>query len=233
MVWNVWETVFEDNKADMSQYDLIGGRVQVRDDVICLGAPEFLQTQRGRFAIESFLRPRVARYQDVDITVKLQIESTGKTDGINEDPSHWFGISTRAIRPSLWDAYLYYIRKDGRVEFGIKDHPIEKPPRVESVASQPVTFRIKVEGSRVQTWVNERPYHDWQDKDGEFIRKGSIYLISHVALVRIYEIQIKVKKWYAPLLRFCRRSWMVIVVLGVVGSVIGLFVWLLSWLWPK
>jgi len=113
MIWNIWETVFQDNEANMALYDLVGGRVQVRDDVIYLGTTDVSQKGSRRFIVESFLRPGLPRYEDVDVTVKLEIASTGKTDGENEDLSNWFGISIRALRADHWDAYLFYIRKDG------------------------------------------------------------------------------------------------------------------------
>jgi len=90
------------------------------------------------------------RYRDVDVTVKLQIMSTTKIDGMNEDASHWFGIAVRAIRTDRWDSYLFYIRKDGRIEFGVRHSPVEKPPSIPAVSSQTVTMRIKVESDRVQ-----------------------------------------------------------------------------------
>ena len=232
MAWNVWDTVFHDNTANMALYDLVGGRgLQVQDDVIYFGSTEPSTIGTGRHFIESFLRLQLPnRYRDVDVSVKLQIVSTAKTDGTIEDGSHWFGMATRAVRTNHWDAYLFYIRKDGKVEFGIRGNPIEKPPPVSVVSAQPVTIRIKVEGNRIQTWVNNKPYHDWRDEQNEFIRKGDIYLISYASLVKIYEVEVKVKRWYAPLVRLSKRSWLIILALSViVGLIVGL-VSLISWL---
>ena len=231
MIWNVWDLVFHDDTANMAVYDLVGGRgLNVQENVIFFGTSEPQQARQDRQFIESYLRPRMARYRDVDVTVKLDIVSAAKTDGTTEDDSLWFGIAARALRTNHWDAYLFYIRKDGRVEFGIRGNPIEKPPPVSAVSSQAVTVRIKAEGDRVQTWVNGRHYHDWRDKQKEFIRKGDVYLISHAVLVKIYEVEVKVKKWYAPLLRFVRRFWVVLVVFGVIGSALGLIDLLSRWL---
>jgi hypothetical protein len=205
----------------MALYDLIAARVEVRDDVIYLGTTEVLEKKSRRIFLESFIRPRLPRYQDVDITVKAEIGPAGKTDRETEDLSHWLGIATRALRPDHWDAYLFYIRKNGRVEFGIRGKPTEKPPSVPAVASQPVTLRIKVEGDRVQTWVNDRAYHDWRDEQREFIRKGDIFLIAYGAIVKIYEVEIKVKKWYAPLLRLGRRFWLIIAAVSVIISLVA------------
>lgn len=179
MGWNIWDTIFHDDNANMALYDLVGGRgLQVQENVIYFGSTEPYTIKTGRYFCESFLRIRLAnRYRDVDIAVKLEIVSTAKTDDEIENPSHWFGISTRAVRTNHWDAYLFYIRKDGRVEFGIRGFAIEKPPPVSAVSSQAVTIRIKIEGDHVQTWVNNKPYHDWRDEHKEFIRKGDIYLI--------------------------------------------------------
>lgn len=139
-----------------------------------------------------------------------------------------FGIATRAVRTNHWDAYLFYIRKDGRVEFGIRGNPIEKPPPVPEVSSQAVTIRIKVEGDRIQTWVNNKPYHDWRDKQNEFIRKGDIYLISYASLVKIYEVEVKVKRWYAPIFRLLKPFWLIILVLSVIVGLIAGLVYLFS-----
>ena len=229
MVWNVWDTVFHDNEANMALYDLVGGGgLQVQENVIYFGTTELSPLgTAGRNGVESFLRPRMARYKDVDVTARMEIVSTAKRNGTNEDPSLWFGIATRALRARHWDAYLFYIRKDGRVECGMQGGWIEKPPAVPAVESQAVTIRVKVEGDRVQTWVNNRPYHDWRDEQKEFIRKGDIYLISHAALVKIYEVEVKVKKWYAPLIRFVQRFWkvfgIVCIVLGFIAALIQIF----------
>ena len=227
MVWNIWDTVFHDNTANMALYDLVGGRgLQVQENVIYFGSTERYTIRTDRYFFESFLRLKLAkRYRDVDVTVKLEIVSTAKTDDIIEDASHWFGIATRTVRTNHWDAYLFYIRKDGKVEFGIRGNPIEKPPHVSAVSSQAITIRIKVEGDRIQTWVNNKPYHDWRDKQKEFIRKGDIYLISYASLVKIYEVEVKVKRWYAPLVRLLKRFWLIIFVLSViVGLIAGIVV---------
>ena len=223
MGWNVWDTIFHDNKANMALYDLVGGRgLQAQENVIHFGSTELYTIKTGKYISESFLRPRLAkRYRNVDITVKLEIVSTAKTNDTAEDTSHWFGIATRAVRTNHWDAYLFYIRKDGRVEFGIRGNPVEKPPPVSVVSSQVVTMRINVDRDRIQTWVNNRPYHDWLDEDKEFIRKGDIYLISYASLVKIYEVKVKVKRWYAPLVRFFKRFWKIIVGLSVLVSLIA------------
>jgi hypothetical protein len=221
MAWEIWPTVFHDSRANMPHYDPIAGRVEVQDDVIYLGTAEVREKKSKRYGFESFIRPRLPRYQDVDVTVKAEIGPAAKTDGETENLSHWFGIATRALRPDHWDAYLFYIRKNGRVEFGIKGQPTEKPPPVPAVASQAVTLRIKVEGDRVQTWVNDRAYHDWRDEQGEFIRKGDIFLIAHGAIVKIYEVEIKVKKWYAPLLRLGHRFWLIIAAVSVIISLVA------------
>jgi len=99
---------------------------------------------------------------------------------------------------------------------------------VPTVASQALNFRVKVEGDRVETWVNGRPYHDWRDEQREFIRKGDVYLISYSALVKIYEVEVKVKKWYAPFFRFLKRIWPIIVAIGVIVGIISALVYLLS-----
>ncbi len=229
MGWNIWETVFHDDKANMALYNLVGGRgLQVQENVIHFGSTEPYTIKTCRYFLESFLRLRLAnRYRDVDVTVKLEIVSTAKTNDTIEDASNWFGIATRAVRTNHWDAYLFYIRKDGRVEFGIRGNPIEKPPPVSVVSSQAVTMQINVEGDRIQTWVNNKPYHDWRDEHKEFIRKGDIYLISYASLVKIYEVEVKVKKWYAPLVRFFKRFWLIIVILsviiGLIASIVSLF----------
>jgi hypothetical protein len=228
MAWGIWQTVFHDNKANMALYDAVAGKVEVRDDVIHLGTTEVRQRKSVQYVIESFIRPRLARYQDVDISVKLEIGSTVKTEGDTEDLSCWFGIAPRALRPDHWDAYLFYIRKNGRVEFGIKGKPIEKPPAVPAVASQPVTLRIRVEGDRAQTWVNDRAYHDWRDEQREFIRMGDIFLIAYGAIVKINEVEIKVKRRYAPLLDFGRRFWLIIVGISVIIGIVAGIVSLLS-----
>jgi len=225
MVWNRWDTVFHDDTANMALYDLVGGRgLQVQENVIYFGSTELLKIRTGRYFCESFLRLQLAnRYRDVDVTVKLEIESTAKTDGKTEDDSHWFGIATRTVRTYHWDAYLFYIRKDGSVEFGIRGNATKKPPPVSAVSSQAVTIRIKIEGDRVQTWVNDKSYHDWRDEQKEFIRKGDIYLISYASLVKIYEVEVKVKRWYAPLIRLLKRFWKIILVLSaIVGLIAGL-----------
>lgn len=216
--WNVWDTVFRDDNANMSLYDLVGGSgLQVRENVIYFGSTETPTSRNYLGGIESFLFPKIVRrYRDVDVTAKIEIESTAK-----DDSSNWFGIATRVTRTHHWDAYLFYIRKDGRVEFGIRGNPIEKPPPIPEVSSQAVIVRIKTERDRVQTWVNNRPYHDCRDEQEEFIRKGSVYLISYRSLVKIYEVEIKVKRWYAPLLRFIKRFWQILCIIGVIGSVLG------------
>jgi len=229
MIWDSWDLAFHDNTANMAAYDLVSGRVNVQENVIYFGTTEPFQVGQDKYLSESFLRPRMARYRDVDVTVKLQIVSAAKTDGTDEDTSRWFGIAIRALRAHHWDAYLFYIRKDGRVEFGVRGNAIEKPPPILAVSLQAVTVRVKAEGDRVQTWVNDRLYHDWPDEQREFIRKGDIYLISFATLVRIYEVEVKVKKWYAPLLRFVKRFWKVLVAIGVIGSALGLFDLLSRW----
>ena len=175
MVWDTWETVFHDSTAKMTLYDLVGGGVlEVRDNVVYLGSTEIKNIRRRPAVCESFLRLRLPnRYKDVDVTVKLEILNTAKNNDDIEDFSHWFGITTRAVRANHWDAYLFYIRRDGRVEFGIRGGAIEKQPPVTLVSSQAVTIRIMVEGDHIQTWVNNKPYHDWRDKQKEFI-KGKI-----------------------------------------------------------
>lgn len=231
MIWDVWDIAFHDESANMAAYDLVGGRgLQVQENVIYFGTTEPLQARRNKYFSESFLRPKLVRcYRDVEVTVKIEIVSTAKTDGANEDVSHWFGIAIRALRTDHWDAYLFYVRKDGGIEFGIRGNKIKKPPPVPEISSQAVTIRIRAEGDRVQTWVNNRPYHDWRDEQKEFIRKGDIYLISYASLVKIYEVEIKVKKWYAPLLRFVKHFWKVIVAISVIAGIIGLILQLLSW----
>ena len=230
MVWNKWDTVFHDNTANMALYDLVsGGGLQVQENVIYFGSTEPLETRTGRHFYEIFLRLKLAnRYRDVDVTVKLEIERTAKTDGEREDNSLWFGIATRTVRTNHWDAYLFYIRKDGSVEFGIRGNVTKKPPLVSVVSSQTVTMRIKVEGDRVQTWMNNKPYHDWRDEQKEFIRKGDIYLISYASLVKIYEVEVKVKRWYAPLVRLLKRFWKIILVLSVIVGLIAGLVFLCS-----
>jgi len=223
----IWKTVFHDKEANMALYDLVGGRgLQVQEDVIYFGTNETIQIGNRHHLIESFLHPILPSYRDVDITIKLEIESTAKTDGQREDTSHWFGVAIRALRTNHWDAYLFYIRKDGRVELGIRGSVTPKPPPVPAVSSQPITIRIKVVRDRVQTWVNNRDYHNWQDKNKEFIRKGFIYLISFGALVKIYEVEIKIKKWYAPLAKLMKPFWRFIVGLGVIVGLIVGFIYL-------
>jgi len=234
MGWNIWDSVFHDDMANMAQYDPLGSKeVQVQENVICLGSSE-LRAGKKDPHIESFLRPKLAhRYRDVDVTVTLQILSTAKTDGMNEDGSCWFGIVTRAIQPEHWDSYLFYIRRDGRVEFATRYHdmPVEIPPPVSVVSSQPVTIRIRVEGDHIQTWVNNRPYHDWRDQQHAFLRKGDVYLISYGSHVRISAVEIKVKKWHAPVVRFVERFKVWITWIGII---IGLFVSLGTlWLWLR
>lgn len=231
MVWNIWDTVFHDDSANMALYDLVGGRgLQVQDNVIYFGSTERLNIRTGLYFCESFLRLRLPnRYRDVDVTVKLEIESTAKTDGKTENASHWFGIATRTLRTHHWDAYLFYIRKNGSVEFGIRGNAIKKPPPVPAVSSQAVTIRIKVEGDRIQTWVNNNPYHDWSDEKKEFIRKGYIYLISYASIVKIYEVEVKVKRWYAPIVRFLKHFWKIIVVISVIIGLIAGLIFLFSW----
>ena len=58
-------------------------------------------------------------------------------------------------------------------------------------------------------------------KNKEFIRKGDIYLISYASLVKIYEVEVKVKKLHAPLVRFFKRFWLIIVVLSILVSLIA------------
>jgi len=230
MVWNEWDTVFHDKTANMALYDLVsGGGLQVQENVIYFGSTEPLEIRTGRHFYETFLRLKLPNcYRDVDVTVKLEIESTAKTDGKTEDNSLWFGIATRTVRTHHWDAYLFYIRKDGSVEFGIRGNPAKKPPPVSVVSSQAVTIRIKVEGDRVQTWVNDKSYHDWRDKQKEFIRKGDIYLISYASLVKIYEVEVKVKRFYAPIVRLFKRFWKIILVLSVIVGLIAGLVYLCS-----
>ncbi|MGB2808605.1 MAG: hypothetical protein WBC22_12750 [Sedimentisphaerales bacterium] len=225
MALNIWKTVFHDDTANMSLYDFVDGRgLKVQDNVMHFGSTELIKTRKGLSFCENFLRLKLAnRYKDVDVTVKLEIESTAKTDGETEDPSHWFGIATRAVRRDHWDAYLFYIRKDGRVEFGIRGYVNEKPPPLTSVSSQAVTIRIKAEGDRVQTWVNNKSYHDWRDEHKEFIRKGDIYLITYASLVKIYEVEVKVKRWYAPLVRLLKLFFKIILFLKRILSCISVF----------
>jgi hypothetical protein len=235
MRWNVWDTIFHDDKANMALYDLVGGRgLQAQENVIYFGSTELYTIKTDRYVSESFLRPQLGnRYRDVDVTVKLEIVSTSKTNGMDEDASHWFGIATRAVRTNHWDAYLFYIRKDGRVEFGIRGNIFKKPPPVSVVSSQAVTMRICVDGEHVKTWVNNKPYHDWLDEDKEFIRKGDVYLISYASLVKIYEVKVKVKRWYAPLVRFFKRFWKIIAVLSMLVSLIAGIFTLIYRLWEK
>jgi hypothetical protein len=65
MGWNIWDSVFHDNTANMAHYDLPGSEeVQVQEDMIYLGSSE-LRAGRRDPHIESFLRPRLAhRYRD-------------------------------------------------------------------------------------------------------------------------------------------------------------------------
>lgn len=236
MAWNVWETVFYDDKANLALYDhegfLIGPglRLQGRwnesyDNVLRLGTSEFLELgPELRGPVETFLRLKNISHQDVDITVKVEIVSTAKTGDGGENPAHWFGVTARALRDDHWDAYLFYIRKNGGVEFGIKGQPEVRPRAVPAVASQPVTLRIRAEGDRVQTSVNDKQYHDWRDEKGEFIRKGNIYLFTYASQVKIHEVQVKAKKWYAPLRRLFNRLWKLLAALAIIATLIAFIV---------
>jgi hypothetical protein len=221
---DIWDRVYHNDKANMALYDFFGrGGLQVQDNTIYFGTTESFQVRPEKYRIsESFLRLKLPRrfgrgdrYKDVDVSAKIEIEGT-----VNDDVTHWFGITTRALRTDHWDAYLFYIRKDGRIEFGIRGHSTEKPPPAPAVSCQPVTIRIRAEGDRVQTWVNDSPRHDWRDEQREFIRKGDIYLISYGALIKIYEVDVRVKIWYAPFLRFLKRFWKILVVLAVIVTLI-------------
>ncbi|MCX5644886.1 MAG: hypothetical protein NTZ17_09400 [Phycisphaerae bacterium] len=232
MSWDIWDSVFHDNAADIARYDLPDSKeVQVQENAICLGSSE-LRPGKSDAHVESFLRPKLAhRYRDVDVCVTLQILGTAKTNGMNEDGSCWFGIVTRAVQPDHWDSYLFYIRRDGRIEFATRYHkmPSESPPPVPAVSSQPVTVRIKAERDHIQTWVNNRQYHDWRDQQHAFLRKGDVYLIAYGSRVRISAVEIKVKKWHAPILQFVNRFWPWITAISiVVGLIIGLGT---LWLW--
>jgi hypothetical protein len=226
MAWDGWSTVFYDDRATVALYDYYGPApddraLKVRENVLVLGVDGYVQLEKQQIPIVSFLRPQIDRYRDVDVTIKVQIESTAKSIGGNEDLSHWFGLTLRALRTHHWDAYLFYIRKNGKVEFGVRGDKDVRPPPIPEVASQPVTIRVRVESDRVQTWVNGRQYHDWRDKEHEFIRKGDIYLTTYAARAKIYEVKIRVKKWYAPISRFLSRSWKIIIVLGIIVSLIA------------
>jgi hypothetical protein len=235
-VWGFWETILRDVHANVALYShrvfvigtgwevsgaSIGFRAQ--GNVIYLGTSDVLQFGQIHAPVETFLQVRCPRYQDVDIQVKLEILGTA-----NAEPSHWFGITTRALRPDHWDAYLFYIRQNGTVEFGIKGGLDVKPLLAPEVSSQPVTVRLKVEGNRIQTWVNDRACHDWVDKDNEFVRKGDVYLISYAAETRIHEVEIKAKKWYAPVVRFAKRFWKAFVIVGIILGVVAAVMQLLG-----
>jgi len=235
-MWDIWETVFHDAQANLALYSqtvfLVGigldvsradVGLRVQGNVIYLGTSDALQFGQFQAPVETFLRLQCDRYQDVDVTVKLEIVGTH-----NGDPSHWFGIAPRALRPNHWDAYLFYIRRNGNVDFGIRGDLEVKPLLAPEVTSQPVALRIKVENDRVQTWVNGRPSHDWLDRDKEFVRKGDIYLIAYAAEVKIHEIEIKAKKWYAPLIRFARRFWKAFVIVGIVLGFIAAIIQILG-----
>lgn len=226
MAWDVWQTVFRDDQANLVLYDrsvfLVGTTVEVPagDDlraeanVIYLGSSEYLPSPlvasmpSGELVPvqgfgEFFLQPRMRRYRDVDVKVKVQINSIpeGKDD-------HWFGITPRVLAPNHWNAYLVYIRQNGDVDFGVMGQVLDVKSKFASeVSYQPVSLRIKAEGDRVETWVNGEPCHDWRDVDKAFIREGDIYLIAFGATVAIHEIEIKVKKWYAPIIRFFSGFW--------------------------
>lgn len=227
-MWDVWDSVFHDGTANMALYDFFGGGtgLNVQENVIYFGSTDRLQVGERSLAREGFLRPKVRRYRDVDITLKVQIISTTKTDGTNENPNHWFGIAVRALRPDHWDAYLFYIRKNGKVEFGIRGNSEQKPPEV-PISSQPVTVRVKAEGDRIQTWINGRPHHDRRDEQKEFIRKGDIYLIAYGSLVRIYDVEVKAKRWYAPIRRFGSGFYWLLGILSVIGGAIAFWIYVL------
>ena len=235
--WAVWETVFHDTQGDISKYDYISelptelpgesSRIspEVKHNIIYFGVDYGAWVDRGNFVpIQSFLHLKVPRYRDFDVTVKVEIPSAAKTLdlGKTENKSYWFGISVRALSIYMWSAYLFYIRKDGRIEFGIHEagNPIEKPPRIPEVAEQPVTLRIKAEKDRIQTWANGRPRHDERDGERRFIRRGDIYLISYGVRAKIHEVEVKVKKWHAPLVRFFRKTWKILVIIGVILGII-------------
>lgn len=223
-MWDIWDTVFHDAQGNLALYshrvfvvgtgwEVSGADIglRVQGNVIYLGTSDTLQFGQIQAPVETFLRLQCKRYQDVDVIVKLEIIGTH-----NGDPTHWFGIAPRALRPNHWDAYLFYIRRNGNVDFGIKGDLDVKPLLAPEVSSQPVTLRIKVENNRIQTWVNGRSCHDWLDRDEEFVRKGDVYLIAHASEVKVHEIEIKAKKWYAPLVRFAKRFWKGFVIVGII-----------------
>lgn len=179
---SIWATVFSDEHADVEKYnhrvfltdkraELQGSNVGFcrQGNLIQLGTSDNLKVGQVQSRAETFLQVRCRRYQDVDIKVKLQIRSSA-----NQNPTHWFGMTCRALRPHHWNAYLFYVRQDGDVEFGMMGQIDVKPRMAPDIASQPVTVRMKAEGNRVQTWVNERACHDWVDKEREFVRKGGL-----------------------------------------------------------
>jgi hypothetical protein len=221
----------------MSKYDyfvlLPEDLPKVKQRVIYFGIDKPVEVAPGYFqSIVSFLRIKIPRYRDVDVTVKVDIPSAAKTfdGGKTENRYNWFGISTRALEASIWSAYLFYIRKEGRIEFcvhGVHDgfySPIIRGLSVPEVADHPVTLRIKVEGDRIQTWVNGGPRHDERDTDRRFIRRGDIYLISYGVLAKIHEVEIKAKKWYAPLIKVGIKTWIIMGIILLILSRIDIVI---------
>ena len=240
--WNVWETVFHDTKGDMSKYDyvcmLTHIHPEVVENILYLGSASYVMlpgVPESRRVVATALRIKIPRYRDVAVTVRVEIPRAAtyvrESDGTEiEDQINWFGITTRALTSNIWSAYLFYIRKNGRIEFGIHEmhdgtsrDPIVKTPDLPEVAAQPVTLRIKVEGDCIQTWANDRQRHDERDRDRRFIRQGDIYLITYGVQAKIHEVEVKVKKWYAPFVRVGRKiGKTTLIILAILSGIAGL-----------
>lgn len=232
-----WTTVFHDDKAQLVRYEpftetVIGSPppgfgLQAKGNLILLGEARFVNLGETLMTLTSYIRPKLERaHRDVDVTVKVRIVATAPTDQFGEPGvNNWFGVSTRALRRDIWSGYLFYVRQNGNVEFGLERTVEDRKLKfVPEISEQPVTLHLRVEGERVQAWVNDRPCLDWRDERKEFIRNGHIYLIAYSSLVEIHECTIKVKKWYAPLTNFIRRFWRVIVVIStLLGVITGIY----------
>lgn len=242
-IWDVWRTVFKDSTLDLSRYEYICRRrsrrrsiqPQVRDGVLFFGTAHPQTTPAGRKVIPTFLRIHTKRkkHKDVDVTVKLEITAAAHTrldstgTGWVENDDNWFGITTRALDPEAWDSYLFYICKNGSIEFGIhKVHdlpdgpdPMIGPTPLPQVAQQAITIRIRVEGSHIRTWANNEPRHDVRDEEDRFThRPGFVYLLTYGVAAKLYEVEVKakLKKWYGPFYNlvtlggYIQRLWKII-----------------------
>lgn len=218
-IWDVWRTVFRDSTWDLSRYEYWSLRrsiqPQVSDGILFFGTDQPRMVPTGREVIQTGLRIKTDRYQDVDVTVRLEITAAAHTRPDPTSPgwivndNNWFGVTTRALSFFVWDSYLFYIRQNGSIEFGIRDvhnhpagpPPIIAPPPVPQVAQQAVTIRIRVEGDHIRTWVNDEPRHNERDELGRFAtHSGWVYLHTYGVAARLYEVEVraKFKKWFGP-----------------------------------